>query len=408
MLIRNMLLKYYAPESGGEGSGGGGIEITPEIQKLIDERVTSEVTGLKSKNSELLGTIKQQKENLSRFDGIDPDAVRGILQRFSDDEEAKLIAAGKIDEVLDKRTERMRADVDKQIKAANERAEKAEAFSNKFRDRVLGDAIRAAASKAGALPEASDDLILRAKGTFQLNDEGEAVSVKAPWKYGPYETTEEAFKRRGRSVDEFSEVIGVDVADATLEGYVKYGLKALTAAIGANADMVVTADIETDGKKTLTRGLRKYGDKFNRVVLFVMHSATYFDIVDEAIANKIYEEAGVVVYGGQPGTLGKPVLVTDTMDADAILGLVAGAVTVTESQAPGFRSYDINDQENLAIGYRAEGVVNVDLLGYSWDTAKGDNPDLTAIGTAGNWKKHFTSNKSTAGVLIKLGSAAGE
>ncbi|WP_425267880.1 major capsid protein [Enterobacter hormaechei] len=286
-----------------------------------------------SKNSELLGTIKQQKENLSRFDGIDPDAVRGILQRFSDDEEAKLIAAGKIDEVLDKRTERMRADVDKQIKAANERAEKAEAFSNKFRDRVLGDAIRAAASKAGALPEASDDLILRAKGTFQL-----------------------------------SEVIGVDVADATLEGYVKYGLKALTAAIGANADMVVTADIETDGKKTLTRGLRKYGDKFNRVVLFVMHSATYFDIVDEAIANKIYEEAGVVVYGGQPGTLGKPVLVTDTMDADAILGLVAGAVTVTESQAPGFRSYDINDQENLAVGYRAEGVVNVDLLGYSWDT----------------------------------------
>ena len=38
MLIRNMLLKYYAPESGGEGGGGGGIEITPEIQKLIDER----------------------------------------------------------------------------------------------------------------------------------------------------------------------------------------------------------------------------------------------------------------------------------------------------------------------------------------------------------------------------------
>jgi hypothetical protein len=208
--------------------------------------------------------------------------------------------------------------------------------------------------------------------------------------------------------NEFSEVIGVDVADATLEGYVKYGLKALTAAIGANTDMVVTADIETDGKKTLTRGLRKYGDKFNRVVLFVMHSATYFDIVDEAIASKIYEEAGVVVYGGQPGTLGKPVLVTDTMDAAAILGLVAGAVTVTESQAPGFRSYDINDQENLAVGYRAEGTVNVELLGYSWDTAKGENPDLTAIGTAANWKKHFTSNKSTAGVLIKLGAASGE
>lgn len=53
------------------------------------------------------------------------------------------------------------------------------------------------------------------------------------------------------------------------------------------------------------------------------------------------------------------------MPVDAILGLVAGAVSVTESQAPGFRSYDINDGENLAIGYRAEGTVNVELLGYS-------------------------------------------
>lgn len=95
-------------------------------------------------------------------------------------------------------------------------------------------------------------------------------------------------------------MIGVDVADATLEGYIKYALQGLVAAIGANADMTVSADIATDGKKTLTRGLRKYGDKFNRVALFVMHSTTYFDIVDQAIDNKIYEEAGVVVYGGQP------------------------------------------------------------------------------------------------------------
>ncbi|HBX6198209.1 TPA: hypothetical protein MH639_16660 [Klebsiella pneumoniae] len=183
MLIRNMLIKYYSAAGGeggdGGGSGSGAPEITPEIQKLIDEQVNAQVSGLKNKNSELLGKLKESTESLKRFDGIDPDAVKTILQRFSDDEEAQLIAAGKIDEVLDKRTERLRADVDKQIKAANERAEKAEAFSRKFRDRVLGDAIRSAAFKAGALPEASDDLILRAKGTFQLNDEGEAVAVDA-------------------------------------------------------------------------------------------------------------------------------------------------------------------------------------------------------------------------------------
>lgn len=141
MLIRNMLIKYYSAAGGeggdGGGSGSGAPEITPEIQKLIDEQVSAQVSGLKNKNSELLGKLKESTESLKRFEGIDPDAVKTILQRFSDDEEAQLIAAGKIDEVLDKRTERLRADVDKQIKAANERAEKAEAFSNKFRDRVL-------------------------------------------------------------------------------------------------------------------------------------------------------------------------------------------------------------------------------------------------------------------------------
>ena len=44
-------------------------------------------------------------------------------------------------------------------------------------------------------------------------------------------------------------MIGVDVADATLEGYIKYAYRGLVAAIGANADMTVSADIATDGKK---------------------------------------------------------------------------------------------------------------------------------------------------------------
>uniref|UniRef100_UPI0035632990 major capsid protein n=2 Tax=Proteus TaxID=583 RepID=UPI0035632990 len=67
-----------------------------------------------------------------------------------------------------------------------------------------------------------------------------------------------------RDVSEFSELVGTDAADASLEGYIKYSLAALGAAIGNNKEMVVTADIATDGKKTLTKGLRKYGDKFNR------------------------------------------------------------------------------------------------------------------------------------------------
>ena len=240
----------------------------------------------------------------------------------------------------------------------------------------------------------------------------EMVGVKTPWKYGPYATTEEAFKRRARSPEEFSALVGVDMADATLAYYIEAAFAALNASIGGNAAMVAAGSWATDGKKVLTKGLRKFGDRFNRVALFAMDSEQYFNLVDQAIDDKVYEEAGVVIYGGQPGTMGKPVLVSDRLPADAIFGLQAGAVTLTESQVPGVRSYPINDEENLGVGFRAEGVFNLDLLGYGWATDASPtpapaNPNLAALGTGANWRKYATSDKATAGVIIDLSAGGG-
>lgn len=237
---------------------------------------------------------------------------------------------------------------------------------------------------------------------------GEMVGVKYPWKYGPYASTEEAFKRRARTPEEFSILVGQDMADAVIAGYIEIAFAALAAAIGANAAMNASGSFATDHKKVLTKGMRKFGDRFNRVALFGMDSGTYFDLVDDAIDEKIYEEAGIVVYGGTPGTMGKPVLVSDRIPADRIFGLQAGAITLTESQVPGVRSYPINDQENLALGFRAEGTVNLDLLGYSWaDDTAGANPTLAALGTGANWTKYANSDKATAGVLISLTGGSG-
>lgn len=231
----------------------------------------------------------------------------------------------------------------------------------------------------------------------------EMVGVKCPWKYGPYASTEEAFKRRARSPEEFSILVGQDLADAVMAGWVAYALGAAAAAIQSNPTMVVPGNLAVEGKKVLTKGMRTLGDRFSRLAVWVMDSSLYFDIVDQAITDKIYEEAGVVVYGGSPGTLGKPVLVTDTAPAGLIMGLQPGAVTTTESQAPGIRSYEINNEENLAIGFRAEGAVNVDVRGYSWDEqAGGTNPTLGAISDPDHWDKYATSNKATAGFIIDL------
>lgn len=234
----------------------------------------------------------------------------------------------------------------------------------------------------------------------------ERVGVKTPWKYGPYQATEESFKRRNRSPEEFSQLIGQHMADATIDYMIAAAFAALLGAIGTNASMNTVGSWTTDHKKVLTKGMRKFGDRFNRISLFAMDSTVYFDLVDDAIGQKVYEEAGLVIYGGMPGTMGKPVLVSDKIPEDYIFALQAGAVEIVESQAPGFRSYEVNDKENLTMGYRAEGAFNVEVLGYGWDVdgspAAPANPTLGQLGSGANWIKTATDNKATAGAIITV------
>lgn len=272
-------------------------------------------------------------------------------------------------------------------------------------DAISGDFTRSAIYKIGGKIE-HRDVNSTASVEEQKIGTDESIGVKVPWKYGPYSATEEAFKRRGRSVDEFYQLVGKDAADAVLAGFIEHAFVSLDAAIGSNPDMVASGSFATDHKKVLTKGLRKLGDRRDRIVVFAMDSTAYSDLVDDAIDQKIFEETGVVIYGGLPGTMGKPVLVSDKIPANKIFGLQAGAIEIVESQAPGFRSYEENGKENLSIGYRAEGTFNLKILGYSWNTNGATpapaNPTLAQLGSGSNWYKYALDNKSTAGVVINL------
>lgn len=272
-------------------------------------------------------------------------------------------------------------------------------------DAISGDFTRSAIYKIGGKIE-HRDVNSTASVEEQKIGTDESIGVKVPWKYGPYSATEEAFKRRGRSVDEFYQLVGKDAADAVLAGFIEHAFVSLDAAIGSNPDMVASGSFATDHKKVLTKGLRKLGDRRDRIVVFAMDSTAYSDLVDDAIDQKIFEETGVVIYGGLPGTMGKPVLVSDKIPANKIFGLQAGAIEIVESQAPGFRSYEENGKENLSIGYRAEGTFNLKMLGYSWNTNGATpapaNPTLAQLGSGANWYKYALDNKSTAGVVINL------
>lgn len=176
MPISNHSLKhvFQSPADDGEGGGGGGGD---DQAAAIKAAVDAAVAGLKAKNSELLGSLKERTDKLKEFDGIDPTAVRAILTKFASEEEAALLAKGEIDTVLTKRTERMQAEHAKVIKAEQEARTRAEGKASKLAARTLAGAVRDAAIKAGAYPEAMEDIVLRAGSLWRLNDDGEPVAM---------------------------------------------------------------------------------------------------------------------------------------------------------------------------------------------------------------------------------------
>ena len=166
---------------GGEGGGGQAPSVTPEIQALIDANVERQVSGLKAKNGELIQANKEIRgkfEQLnSQFEGFDMEAVKGLLTKAQTDDETRLLAEGKIDEVFTRRTERLQADTAKQMKAKDDEINKHVEANKKLAGRALSEAILKAATKAGALPEALEDIVLRARGTWTVNADGEVVAL---------------------------------------------------------------------------------------------------------------------------------------------------------------------------------------------------------------------------------------
>ncbi|MBJ9984444.1 hypothetical protein IAE19_03190 [Acinetobacter sp. S40] len=153
----------------------------PEVKAAIQSAVDEAVKGLKDKNAELINDKKQLKDELgslkSKVDGLDLDAIKVLLEKSSQDEESKLIAEGKIEEVIQKRTEKMRQEHEKQVKSEKDRADKAEDYANKFRQSVIQGQIIQAAVEAGALNEASADIAFLAQSQFSLDENGKAVAI---------------------------------------------------------------------------------------------------------------------------------------------------------------------------------------------------------------------------------------
>lgn len=150
MFIKRMHVVQMSAEGGEGGEGGGGGTVAPDVQAQIDAAVAAAVatatSGLDAKNKELLGKLKLKDGELAKFAGIDPEKTKQLLAKFENDEEAQLIAAGKMDEVVNRRIEKQKSALESAKTEAEAKAQKAEERAKKHEMQVLKGQLMEAAS----------------------------------------------------------------------------------------------------------------------------------------------------------------------------------------------------------------------------------------------------------------------
>jgi hypothetical protein len=253
-----------------------------------------------------------------------------------------------------------------------------------------------------------------AAADVQKLEQGELLGVKLNRKIGPAEQTMDAFKKIQVDPREFSFILGQQAGEEALRDYVNTGALSVSTAIQAmSPTMVVNVTGETDkslSAQYLIRAMAKMGDRAQRIRAWVMHSKPWFDLMEGQVSDKVTNISDVVIYGGSPGTLGRPVIVTDSPylvnyqtvtsgpagDNYIVLGLTEDAVVMNQSEEESILSDVLLGKENIVMQYQGEYAYNIRVKGFSFATSL--NPTAAALGTTGNWTYQMHDAKLGPGV----------
>ena len=212
--------------------------------------------------------------------------------------------------------------------------------------------------------------------------QGEQVGVKLNRKIGPVAQTLDAFRKIGSDPQEFSFLLGQQWGKAISVDYINSAVGAAAAALAGTA--ALTYDVTGLATKTTTHSalvgtMAKMGDASSRIAAFVMHSKAFFDLMQQSIADNVYQVGGTTIYAGTVATFNRPVIVTDSPalvvagapDTYRTLALVDGAVEVSESEQREIVSQPITGLESLVLRIQGEYAYNLKLKGFAYDITNG-------------------------------------
>lgn len=259
-----------------------------------------------------------------------------------------------------------------------------------------------------------------AAATATKSAQAEHVSVKLNRRIGPHETTRDALLKAGFTNfgdDGAAFALGEWVAEATAQERVDTAILALRAALLGQTELVHSiwhASVPVYmSNSALINGLKKVGDASAQIICLVMHSHAWFKLVEgQVVTDKVSGIADVVMFGGSPATMNRPVLVMDNpnlivdpgsdLDKYYTLGLTANAAEVEDTEQEYITSDIITGLEQIVHRLQGEYAYNLGVKGQTWDVGNGGaNPNNAAIGTSTNWDKVVSSHKSLGGIIIE-------
>lgn len=149
------------------------------LSGIDDTDFKSRIKEFRENNINLNEQLKTATKDLERYKDIDPEQYKKLLeikQRIESDEEARMIAEGKLEEVLERRTEALRADLGTRAEKAEERAQKFEEDARRYRQQVnefrIGQAFQTSLEKSKHQIQkgAHKDVMNRIHAIFRMDD----------------------------------------------------------------------------------------------------------------------------------------------------------------------------------------------------------------------------------------------
>ncbi len=132
-------------------------------------------------NIKLMKELDQLRKQMETLKDIDPEKYREMARRLQDIDEKKLLDEGKIDELVQKRTERMRAEYEHQAqamkRALEELKQERETLNQRLSEVLIDNAIRDIAVQAGVRKTAIPDVLSRGRQVWRLKD-GKPVPLR--------------------------------------------------------------------------------------------------------------------------------------------------------------------------------------------------------------------------------------